>query len=70
MLLKLFFLSEPWNLEKISITKIFNIPGNLLINTKPNMAAILVNSFSAGAAIKPSPTAPSYGNIDIDLSNL
>ena len=30
------------------------------------MAAI----FSAGAAIKRCPTASSYGNIDIDLSNL
>ena len=34
------------------------------------MAAILVSSFSAGATIKRCPTAFSYGNIDIDLSNL
>ena len=34
------------------------------------MAAILVNSFSAGAAIKRCPTASSYGNKDIYLSNL
>ena len=34
------------------------------------MAAILVNSFSAGAAIKQCPTASSYGKIEIDLSNL
>ena len=39
-------------------------------HTKSNMAAILVKSFSAGAAIKRFPTASSYGNIDIDLSNL
>ena len=34
------------------------------------MAAILVGSFSAGAMIKRCPTAFSYGNINIDLSNL
>ena len=34
------------------------------------MAAILVSSFSAGATIKQCPTAFSYGNIDLDLSNL
>ena len=34
------------------------------------MAAILVSSFSAGATIKRCPTAFSYGNLDIDLSNL
>ena len=33
------------------------------------MAAILVSSFSAGATIKRCPTAFSYENIDIDLSN-
>ena len=43
---------------------------NVLISTKSNMAAILVRSFSAGATIKRCPTAFSYGNIDIDLSNL
>ena len=31
------------------------------------MAAILVDSFSAGAAIKRCPTASSYGKIDVDL---
>ena len=39
---------------------------NVLINTKSNMAAILVSSFSADATIKRCPTAFSYGNIDID----
>ena len=34
------------------------------------MAAILVSSFSAGATIKRCQIAFSYGNIDIDLSNL
>ena len=34
------------------------------------MAAILVKSFSTDAAIKRCPTTSSYGNIDIDLSNL
>ena len=34
------------------------------------MAAISVNSFSEGAVIKRCPTASSYGNLDIDLSNL
>ena len=34
------------------------------------MAAILVSSFSAGATIKRCPTVFSYGDIDIDLSNL
>ena len=34
------------------------------------MAAILVSSFSAGVTIKQCPTAFSYGNIDIELSNL
>ena len=39
------------------------------MNTK-SMAAIFVRSFSAGATIKRCPTAFSYGNIDIDFSNL
>ena len=34
------------------------------------MAAILVGSFSGGATIKLCPTVFSYGNIDLDLSNL
>ena len=34
------------------------------------MAAISVNSFNAGASIKRCPTVYSYGNIDIDLTNL
>ena len=47
-----------------------NFSYSVLLNIKPNMAAVLVNSFSAGAAIKQCPSASSYGNIDIDLSNL
>ena len=56
------FFSGPWNLEYIPITIFLNV----LINTKSNMAAILVSSFSADATIKRCPTAFSYGNIDID----
>ena len=63
------FFSEPWNIEYIFITNFF-IRIYVLINTKSNMAAILVSSFSAGTTIKRCPTAFSYGNIDIDLSNL
>ena len=54
MVLKLFF-SEPRNLEYISITQIFDIVS--LSTQNPTWAATLVNSFSAGAAIKRFPTA-------------
>ena len=58
---------ETFFFRAMDSTKIYfhhrNFSYSVPINTKSNMAAILVNSFNAGAAIKRCPTASSYMGI-------
>ena len=62
------FFSEPCNLEYISTTNFFYIM--CLSAQNPTWMPYWLPLFSAGAVIKRCPTAFSYGDIDIDLSNL